>query len=198
MNMTTAKLRIDLSQGLIDVEGSEGFILQLYADFKERLALPGHIAIAAPQPTQTNERPVEKASALPPPTEKASPVSAKPKSKRIAKDEPKFLSDYDLINSTLGKLKDFHSQYNAKTNYQNNLIFIYYLTDGKNLEEITVDHLLTCYRNVGIKIPKALRQSVLDTQNRHGWIASEATGIRLTTAGRNHIEHDMHKHVEPE
>jgi hypothetical protein len=97
-----------------------------------------------------------------------------------------------LNQGALGRLKDFHAKFVVKTNYEQNLVFTYFLKDGLGLEEIDEDHLFTCYRTLGIKIPKALRQSVLDTASTRGWVDTDITGmIRLTTVGRNYIEHDL-------
>ncbi|QIB07562.1 hypothetical protein GZ982_23450 [Pseudomonas fluorescens] len=200
--MTAAKLRIDLSMGLIEVEGSEAFILELYGDFKNRISQPALGVTQPPQPllppTQTVDSGIvetpqvlaAKASVALKPM--AAAASRKPK--RSKKEEPKLLTDLDLNQGTLGRLKDFHAKYSIKTNMEHNLVFAYFLKDGMGLEEIGEDHLFTCYRTVGIKIPRALRQSVLDTAQTKGWIDTDATGlIRLTTVGRNHIEHDLAK-----
>jgi hypothetical protein len=207
--MMAAKLRIDLSQGLIEVEGSEAFILELYSDFKHRLSQttpniiePSKPALSeAPHSPQLDPLISSHAPATPKPTPaaKTSTTSNQRKSKRSRKEEPKLLSDLDLNQGSLGRLKDFHARYAPKTNMEHNLIFTYFLKDGLNLEEITEDHLFTCYRTVQVKIPKALRQSVLDTAERKGWVDTDTTGaIRLTTIGRNHMEHDLAKSTDPE
>ena len=35
--MGDTKIRIDLSQGIIEAEGSEKFVLSIYSDFKEKI-----------------------------------------------------------------------------------------------------------------------------------------------------------------
>lgn len=202
--MSVAKLKIDLSQGMIEVEGSEALILELYSDFKDRFK---HMPISSIQPKLSPTEvgmdvpQAEPIAALPAPTAPAkvttatkSSTSAPRKVKRPSKEEPKLLSDLDLNQGPLGRLKEFHAKYAPKTNMEQNLIFTYFLRDGLGLEEISEDHLYTCYRAVSVKVPKALRQSVLDTANTKGWLGTDSTGtIKLTTAGRNHIEHDMEK-----
>lgn len=200
--MTAAKLRIDLSMGLIEVEGSEAFILELYGDFKDRISQSALGVTQPPQPLVQPTQTVDPAAAeIPQVSVAKASMALKPvaavasrKLKRSKKEEPKLLTDLDLNHGTLGRLKDFHAKYALKTNMEHNLVFAYFLKDGMGLEEIGEDHLFTCYRTVGIKIPRALRQSVLDTAQTKGWIDTDATGlIRLTTVGRNHIEHDLAK-----
>lgn len=197
--MTAARLRIDLSQGLIEVEGSEGFILEIYGDFKEKLAQSSSTttraitqAVAAPSHPAgpANTPSIASGTRKPAQSTKAGPSVSAKKQKR----EPKFLGDLDLTLGKLGRLKDFYAQYAPKTNMENNLIFTYYFNEGQGIDEITEDHLMTAYRTVGVKIPKALRQSVLDTSSTRGWVDTDSScAVRLTVSGRNHIEHDMVK-----
>jgi hypothetical protein len=209
--MTAAKLRIDLSLGLIEVEGSEAFILELYSDFKERISHPAPLAIQSskavigessdsvePETLETYKAAAApKASPAPNVATKTAATNGARKPKRSRKEEPKLLTDLDLNQGKLGRLKEFHAKYAPKTNMEQNVIFTYFLKDGLGLDEISEDHLFTCYRTVGIKIPKALRQSVLDTAQTRGWVDTDATGlIRLTTVGRNHIEHDIAKNAD--
>lgn len=205
--MTAAKLRIDLSMGLIEVEGSEAFILELYGDFKDRISKPALGVTQPPQPFLPPPKAADSESVGIPHVsatktsvaQKLVAAAASRKPKRSKKEEPKLLTDLDLNQGTLGRLKDFHAKYALKTNMEHNLVFAYFLKDGMGLEEIGEDHLFTCYRTVGIKIPRALRQSVLDTAQTKGWIDTDATGvIRLTTVGRNHIEHDLAKVTDAE
>lgn len=193
--MTAAKLRIDLSQGLIEVEGSEAFILELYGDFKDRfssITLPAP-ATSETKPPQASPPPIQEISPPVPAKKSVQPVS-RAKTKRSGKEEPKFLGDLDLSIGSLGRLKEFHARYLAKTNYEHNLIFVYYLKEGTGLDEVSEDHIFTCYRTVQVKIPGALRQSLIDTKTK-GWIVVEGGSVRLTTAGRNHLEHDLAKVV---
>jgi hypothetical protein len=184
-----AKLRIDLSQGLIEAEGSESFLLALYNDFKERLRVP----------TKAFEKPAEKVG------EPASPAQANnqpksavsngaAKSRKKSRDSQTFVKELDLSKGKSGRLKDFYERYVVKTNLERNLVFVYYMQNELDMSGSTDDHVYTCYRNVSAKLPGALRQSLLDTASRNGWIdTSDMANIRLATAGINHLEHDLPK-----
>jgi hypothetical protein len=112
---------------------------------------------------------------------------------------PKLLKDLDL--SGKGKhqrLKDFFNQYEVKTNFERNLIFVYYLNQILEISEVTVDSVFTCYREIStIKAPGALRQSLIDTSHNRGWIdTQDMDSISVTIVGINYIEHDMAKKVD--
>jgi hypothetical protein len=93
------------------------------------------------------------------------------------------------------RLKDFYAKFEPKTNMERNLIFVYYLKQKLELETVTTDHVFTCYRDIsGIKAPEALRQSLIDTASRRGWLDTEdSDDIQITIPGVNYLEHDMAK-----
>lgn len=110
----------------------------------------------------------------------------------------KMVNDLDLSGAGgTDRLKDFFSQYKISTNYERNLVFAYYLQHRLNLQSITIDHIFTCYRDVGVKVPSALQQSLWDTSKHKGWLnTSNGESITVTVPGMNHLEHDLKKEGE--
>lgn len=190
--MPSAKLKIDLTHGVIDVEGSEDFVLAVYKDFKEKLD-----RLRAPAPAKqphgegsTGAHTNQQAAA----PAKAAAGGSKPK--RSGKPTPTIVKDLDLSGGgNCERLKDFYAKYETKTNFERNLVFIYYLQHKLGMSGIKVDHVFSCYRDVpGVKAPEALRQSLLDTSNRRGWLdTSDTEDIKVSIAGVNFLEHDMPK-----
>lgn len=192
----TTKLRMDLGQGVIEAEGSEEFVKSLYADFKEQLAsarVPpkspaptGHQPPAAPLQSDAREssrKPAKKAA-------KKAPANGAGKPKKRA--ALGIVKDLDLSRGKNGRLKEFYAKYEVKTNFERNLVFVYYMEHELGLEGITCDHVFTCYRDVGAKLPTALKQSLADTSSRAGWLdTSDMGNIRVSTPGVNHLEHDL-------
>ena len=71
---------------------------------------------------------------------------------------------------------------------------MYYLQHKIEISTITPDHVFTCYRDVGVKVPAALVQSLRDTANRRGWLDTANTNdLKVTTPGMNYLEHDLPK-----
>lgn len=190
--MTSTKLKMDLSQGLIEVEGTEKIVMAIYTDFKDKI----ESGIPVQSENQTSERPRKN-----PKPKKAKTVgqeSAVPVikgKKKSGSSMPSIVKDLDLSGRKKGgRLKDFYSLYDAMTNFDRNLIFVYYLQEKLGVKDISVDHIFTCYRDIGLKVPKALHQSLLDTNNRKGWIDTSDTGkLSVTIPGVNYLEHDMPK-----
>lgn len=181
--MGDTKIRIDLSQGVIEAEGSEQFVLSIYSDFKEKIqgklkSTPGTI-----------KEKVKKANLK-------TQTDNKIKKRTLTKGTvlPKLVKNLDLSGSgDKQSLKDFFQQYKANKFYEYNLIFCYYLQQIAEATPISIDHIFTCYRHIPeLKTPKALSQSLFDTSRRLGWIdTSSLENITVPIAGINHIEHDM-------
>jgi len=185
------KLKIDLSLGILEVEGSESFVKHIYDDFKDNITTQKPAVSTPPAAAQTphNPAPPKKPKAKKPAATNTS--TAKLKTKKI----PALLKDLDLSGSgDKPSLKDFYSDYDHKTNFERNLIFTYYLKEVLNTEKVTLDHIFTCYRNVGQKIPKALEQGMRDTAKDRAWVdIDDLDDIKVPVAGMNHIEHDLAK-----
>jgi RNA polymerase subunit RPABC4/transcription elongation factor Spt4 len=91
-------------------------------------------------------------------------------------------------------LTDFYSEHSVKTNYEHNLLFIYYMNKIIEEQNITINHIYTCYKEVKVKVPNNIYQSLVDTKNHKRWIETkDMNNLIVTTGGENYIEHDMVK-----
>ncbi|WP_213625718.1 hypothetical protein [Pseudomonas sp. Pc102] len=197
------KLKIDLKAGQLEAEGSEEFVGKLYADFIATLK-PSATPTPVDYLASSSTTPVSDAEISSPAThtrqksKQSSKGNSQPRSKSKSKRDPELIKNLDLFGGESNvSLKDFCSKYEHKTNFERNLIFSYYLKNILNLETITTDHIFTCYRHIGHKLPKALEQSLRDTASDKGWIdADNLEDITVSIAGINHIEHDLPKSNE--
>ncbi|WP_240221732.1 hypothetical protein [Rheinheimera hassiensis] len=186
--MENTKIRIDLVQGIVEAEGDSAFVKSVYDDFKDRLLSP---------PQKTGQGVKREAHEVPPPAPETAKkvLTGRKKKASGGSSSGKMVNDLDL--SGVGgaeRLKDFFSQYKISSNYERNLIFVYYLQHRLNLQNITIDHIFTCYRDVGVKVPSALQQSLWDTSKHKGWLdTSKGEDIKVTVPGMNHLEHDLKK-----
>lgn len=185
----TAKIKIDLSQGVIEAEGSEEFLKEIYSDFKERMKSPAKDSIKSPSriPLNANEDQTE-----------TNNRTSKKKNK-VSKIQLTLIKDLDLSRKgDIPSLKEFHSQYKASTNFKNNLIFAYYLLNIREMQNVGSSHIFTCYRHLSIKVPQDLVSSLRDTAKDKGWLdTSSLNDIKVPIAGINYIEHEMQKSDTP-
>ena len=192
----TAKLHIDMSQGVISIEGDPDLVREIYRDFKD------HLAAGAQKPNPSH------AHIQPPAHKPAVQVEpeAKPKSKPRAsvKKKSDSVENASGVNPNAPKLDKsidtsglaaFYGQYEPKNNSEKILIFLKYLSDNLGIEEPNTDHVYTLFKKMRDKIPKAFAQAFHDTGNKHGFIDfnGPAATIKVTIAGDNHFNHDLKK-----
>jgi hypothetical protein len=105
----------------------------------------------------------------------------------------KIVKDLDLLPKDRNTLKDFMGGYNyGKSAPKINLLFVYYLTHILKINNITTDHIFTCYRHMTISIPNNLYQCLVDTISKKGWIEN-ISDLSVTVQGINEVEHNLKK-----
>jgi len=184
--MSTTRIRIDLTQGVVEAEGTEAFVQSIYADFKERVEAITSAVVSPPK-----KRTPQKKSSDP-----EEPKLSKGKRTKKGRRIPKIAGDLDLSGGKKGQsLRDFAVKYVASSNFERNLVFVYYLHQVAVVTPITIDQVFTCYRNLpGVKVPGNLEQSLIDTRAHKGWIdTTSLDDLKVTIPGINYLEHDMKK-----
>jgi hypothetical protein len=179
------KLKINLSEGLLEVEGSESFVNTIYEDFKGNLLQSKPIKPKEPKATSnpTTEAKTE--------IKKHTANSNQKTKKKFKAKKQSIVTDLNLRPKDGKSLDDFISELNVKTNLERNVAFLYYLIHELNISGIELDHVYTCYRHLKVRVPAAFYQSVADTGVK-GWIDSSNTeDLTLTSIGLNYVEHDL-------
>ena len=181
------RLKIDLNQGTLEVEGAEAFVKAIYDEFKS-----GILAKAAKEGTDPRNRPPK----LPhPPLVKGEKGASKQRRKAASYS---IIKDLDLsAKKNKQSLRDFFKLKLPSSNMEKNIVFIYYLQKIASVGGITPNHVYSCYKDVNIKIPQALEQSLIDTAHHKGWIDTSDMGdLKVAIPGENFVEHDLPKKKE--
>lgn len=90
-------------------------------------------------------------------------------------------------------LEEFYSQKKPKPNYERNVVFCYYLLKIKGIERIGVDHIYTCYKEVGQKWG-SLGVSLSETSSIKGWLdTTDMSNIKLSDRGEKYVEFNLPK-----
>jgi hypothetical protein len=192
--MQESKLKIDFTQGFLEVEGSEELVREIYNDFKESLKTrPQSKAVEGFASEKSNS--ADSGQLAPITTQKSQPSRSKTKSKKTSDNTGSFLKDLNLMGEgTTSSLKDFCAQYELKTNLERTLAFVYYLQHKLNITGININHIFTCYRDIGGKVPGHLKQNILDVSSKKGWLdTSSFEDIKVPVSGLNHLEHGLTK-----
>jgi hypothetical protein len=127
-------------------------------------------------------------------TSKPSAKIKKTKNKTASKSTFSLVNTLNLNPSNEKSLKEFFAEFLSKTFFEKNLLFIYYIEHILHIGGIGINHVYTCYKSVGEKVPGNLYQSLVDTKNLKGWIESkDINNLKITIAGENYVEHDFKK-----
>lgn len=188
------KLKIDLKTGVLEVEGEEAFVKEIYQDYKDRLSSAGDFSsdnqIEDTQDDDISARNSEQKKAEP-----AKRKSAKVKDGNKRKESYSLVTNLDLLAKGNKKaLKDFYNEKAPSNAMEKNAVFVYYLQKEAKITAITVNHVYTCYKHVGVPVPGAFRQSLADTSSKKGWIDTKSMdSITIPTLGENFVEHELRK-----
>jgi len=202
----STKLKIDLTQGLLEVEGSESFVKIIYNDFKTHFAgietvdndlKPPRRARRSKPAVKKPDQPVP----VPKPVEKTETPAEEPKPRpKPAPPMPVYTQVEGLdLGSADGRLSlvEFMDAKFPLTNEERNIVFLYYLQHNLKLKSITPDHVYTCYRQAKIRVPLNLENSLRITADQHNWIKTTKAGkMSLTAAGKQYVEKQLPKKVK--
>ena len=121
--------------------------------------------------------------------------TTKSKKKSISSN-PQLIKNLDLSGKKgeVESLKDFLEKKKPKSNVQITTACVYYLQNKLNIDEITPDHIFTCYKTAGYRMPNNLMQNLTDTcSSRYGYLSRKDGKYTLSVLGTNLIEFDLPK-----
>jgi hypothetical protein len=188
----SAKLHINLIQGILDVEGDVEFVREVYRDYREGLIYkpldpPADMGSTAENGGDVGEtaasiggskendgaRRRRRSSANKAPKESGSGISSY---------KPMLVGDLDTK-----EIKKFLGDYEPKNHYDNIVLFTLYL-ESKGISPASFNQIYTCYRDAQIKTPVAFAQAFIDARgNKKGFIEfNDPSNVTLTERGRNH------------
>lgn len=100
----------------------------------------------------------------------------------------KRLANLNLEPEGKESLKDFISKYGPKNDKERNLLFTFYMESILALQDVTFDHIYSCYDVLDLAVSLNLSQTVRNTSSKTGWIEIKDSKISTTIKGRNQIK----------
>lgn len=104
-----------------------------------------------------------------------------------------LVADLDLMPNGKQSLKDFVAEKKPGTAEEQVLVFVYYMSQNLGLTPITANHVLSCFKPLGKKIPVDLRATIRNVAKNKAWLNADFDNLRITTQGTNHVEHELGK-----
>ncbi len=209
MEAHKGKIKIDYMSGLIELEGDQDFIREIYYDFSGKISecnlistdniikktlnnefvdYDDEVEIGNLEEKQTKN--IESSQMTELATKTSSVKENRPNRKKSSKSRQKQayqLVDIDLSgNDKPESLRKFLEKNKITSEHQRVSFIIYYLTDTLGLPDITYNHLYTAYHYLDMKIPD-VKVAVKNNKRRLKHIDEENGILILNRIGQNHV-----------
>jgi hypothetical protein len=107
---------------------------------------------------------------------------------------PTLLKDLDLKPKGRPSFADVAAAKKPISHYERCLVAVHYLTNAAEVSPVSVDHVYTCFKVMGWRLPADLRNAMQVAASTKGWLdTSNMNDIRVTVHGDNYLEHDLVK-----
>ena len=199
LDRTEAKFKIDVKQGVVELEGSETFVDKHLNKFEEiftsaikQTMTQGIIhsitdnSLSALQ--QQNSEPKSDVSKLE--LAKANNCNNKHATKQ-SPNLPPIPVDLKANVKKVG-LREFYAEKNPSNHYEKTVLFVYYLTKINRQTEVKYGEILSCYEEVDEKKP-SITDIIKNTIRYKGWLEPGSSKFitRLTISGENFVKFDL-------
>jgi hypothetical protein len=122
---------------------------------------------------------------------------AQPKKARVPRTKESFsiVKDLDLSEkSNSQSLRSFYADKAPGSEMEHVAVFVYFLERIAKIDAVTLNHIYSCYRDIGRKVPISLKQIAWNTASNNGWIDTQSMeSIKVATPGENFVEYDLPK-----
>lgn len=196
MSIPEAKFKINVKEGVVELEGKESFVDKHLDKFEElfKSAIRETMAQGVEYTLASNE-----ASALPQRNiEKSFDISrpelskAHNNNKHTTKQSlPPVPVDLKAKENKIG-LREFYAEKKPINHYEKTAVFVYYITKVNKQAEVKYGEILSCYEEVGEKKP-SITDIIKNSIRYKGWLewGSDKFTTRLTISGENFVKFDL-------
>ncbi len=115
-------------------------------------------------------------------------------SKKIAKPKstPTLVKDLNLKPSGKKSFEEFAKEKSPSSDPEKCTVCVYYLINELNQSPLSVNHVFTCFKNIGWRVPADIESTLYWTASQKGWLdTSNMSDIKVSISGSNLIEHDL-------
>ncbi len=157
--MSTTKAKINLKEGTIELEGSETFVTKHLEVFSKEM-----------QSFRNTSKNEEKQA----PNAMTNFLDDK-KRRRNKTSVPKLVAAIPLdfkANGDKPSLKDFYKSKSPSTDMERVTLFAYYLKTYLGIDKIEAGHVVSCCKEIHVKIPVDIPQTFYNVQQHHAWLKS--------------------------
>jgi hypothetical protein len=116
--------------------------------------------------------------------------------KKASKSKPSLslVKDLDLKPSGRKSFADFVNEKSPSSLAEKCVTCVYYMINELNQGPVSVNHVFTCFKHIGWRLPPDLAGVLYWTASQKGWLdTANMSDIKVTISGDNLIEHDLSK-----
>jgi hypothetical protein len=198
LSIPEAKFKINVKEGIVELEGKENFVDKHLDKFEEifKSAIRETMSQGIDYNLAAND-----ASALPhQDIEKSFDISrpelskAHNNNKHTTKQSlPPVPVDLKANENKIG-LREFYAEKKPINHYEKTAVFVYYITKVNKQAEIKYGEILSCYEEVGEKKP-SITDIIKNSIRYKGWLewGYDKFTTRLTISGENFVKFDLPK-----
>jgi hypothetical protein len=197
MSSPEAKFKINIKEGIVEIEGNESFVERHVDKFEEicKTAIEDAMAKRIDDVSHNEEKhspmrqinPKELAIISPPSTVKANNKHSIKQSLTL----PPIPVDLKTNKNKIG-LREFYNQKRPANHYEKTVVFVYYLTKLNKQLDVKFGEILSCYEEVDEKKPSII--DIIKNSIRYkGWLEQgpDKFTTRLTISGENFVKFDL-------
>jgi hypothetical protein len=112
--------------------------------------------------------------------------------KKTRRPGPTLLKDLDLRPANGKSWREFATEKNPTSTRERSIVALYYLRQILTLGAVGSDHIYTCFKDMGWKLPTDFNNHLQVVAKERGWLnTAEMSDIGLTSRGENFVEHDL-------
>lgn len=109
-----------------------------------------------------------------------------------SKPSPSIVKDLNLKPSGKKSFADFVNEKSPSFNTERCVVCAYYIINELKQGPVSVNHVYTCFKSMGWRLPGNLENTLYWTASQKGWLdTADMSDIKVTISGDNLIEHDL-------
>jgi|TARA_B100001971_G_scaffold10490_1_gene8498 hypothetical protein len=174
-----AKAKINMNEGIIEVEGSEDFIIKLLDKYGKKFV---------------NESVTVKASKKKSLQKDSKNVRQETMMKKHVDQKPIPINlEGDEHSPSLSEL---YAKKSPQTHQEAVTFFLYYVTKYLGIQNVHMGHIVSCYDEVNAKKPLQIERLFQEIKIFTGWLESGdlPQTAKITISGENFVENDLPGH----
>ena len=174
-----AKAKINMNEGIIEVEGSEDFIIKLIDKYGKNFVNESVTTKSSKKKHQLEDsKNIRHATII------KKPIDQKPISINLEGDE------------NIPSLSGLYVEKSPRTHQEAVTFFVHYVTKYLGIQNVHVGHIVSCYNEVNAKKPLQIERLFQEIKIFTGWLDSGSLPqtAKITISGETFVEKDLPSH----